>query len=90
MKCWVQEWEESERGWGVRPDGFTAHRKKEDIAVFLKQMRDNETKGKAAGYVPSEYSRPSGDPFECEVAAALAPKVSSIGIYLPHDWKRPK
>ena len=62
---WVQKWEESEAGWGTRPDGYTLHRSKADIEVYLKAMRDREA---AQGYgkhnVPTEYSRPCGDPYE--------------------------
>lgn len=61
---WAQNWEETERGWGCRPDGYSLHRTKEGPEVLLKEMRDREQQGQATGYVPDEYTRPCGDPFE--------------------------
>lgn len=50
-----QDWEESERGWGVRPDGYSLHATlsdcKEYIEAYWKSMPD---------YIPDEYSRPVG------------------------------
>lgn len=50
-------WEESERGWGVRPDGYSLHLTMEDVSKFIKAywktMPDNP---------PSEYSRPASEP----------------------------
>lgn len=57
-----QEWEESERGWGVRPDGFTLHLSLADRDAWIKaywaRMPDSP---------PDEYSRPSGQAYWCEV-----------------------
>ena len=61
---WVQQWEETERGWGTRPDGYTLHANKEDVQLYLQEMRARECEGKAANYVPDEYSRPIGAPYE--------------------------
>jgi len=62
---WAQNWEETERGWGCRPDGFTLHATKDSIALLLNRMREREA---AAGYsgtlVPEAYTRPDGEPFE--------------------------
>jgi len=65
-KLWVQKWEESERGWGCRPDGYTLHLKREDIAAFLRDIRARETAGMPANFIPDEYSRPDGIPYEWE------------------------
>lgn len=50
-------WEESEAGWGERPDGCSLHLTKDDFSSFLKdywnKMPDN---------APHEYSRPAGNP----------------------------
>ncbi len=62
-KVIVQKWEESERGWGVRPDGYTLHQTDEHRKAFIKEYWDgmpNET--------PDEYSRPSGAPYEAYVS----------------------
>lgn len=65
---WIQKWEESEAGWGVRPDGYTIHARREDITAFLDRMRLREA---AAGFgpdnVPHEYTRPSGEPYQAEI-----------------------
>jgi hypothetical protein len=67
MKLWVQKWEESERGWGTRPDGYTLHATKEHVDHFLKDMRKREMEGMSQNYVPESYSRPDGsDPYEWE------------------------
>lgn len=61
-KVVVQKWEESERGWGTRPDGYSLHPDmaalKRYIAMYWKKMPDG---------VPDEYSRPYGDPYEADV-----------------------
>ena len=32
-----QLWEESERGWGIRPDGYSLHLNNEDRKQFIKE-----------------------------------------------------
>lgn len=63
LVVWVQKWEESERGWGTRPDGFTIHREKGHIDLYLKRMREQEAVY-YKGAVPNEYSRPCGTPYQ--------------------------
>lgn len=60
LELWVQQWEETEQGLGVHPDGFSLHARREDIEAFLKALRAQET-------APSEYSRPFGQPFLAEI-----------------------
>lgn len=68
MVVWVQKWEETEAGWGCRPDGYTLHKAKEDIQTFLRRMRDREAaEGYGPGRPPPEYSRPCGDPYQADV-----------------------
>ena len=55
---YVQEWEESERGWGQRPDGYSIHQYEADIAKYVKEYWDN-----MPDETPDEYSRPDGAPF---------------------------
>lgn len=88
-RFWIQEWEESERGWGTRPDGFTVHSRKEDIQSFLEEMRRREMGTNGAGYVPDCYTRPMGEPFEAEVEPSLRPKPGTNGCWLPSSWRRP-
>lgn len=62
----VQEWEESEAGWGVRPDGWTIHKNMEDCKQYSKEFWDRQTKILGVE-VPPEYTRASGEPFEMEI-----------------------
>lgn len=54
----VQEWEESERGWGVRPDGCSLHVSEEDrrlhIRLYYARLPD---------HAPDSYSRVTGSPY---------------------------
>ena len=50
-------WEESERGWGTRPDGSSLHLTIHDFRVFLKEYWDT-----LPDSPPSEYSRPADKP----------------------------
>lgn len=82
---WVQFWEESEAGWGTRPDGYTLHVRVEDIDAFLKVMRDGEYET-YKGAVPPEYSRPSGAPRQGVIADAdldARVRASKCGIWGP-------
>lgn len=64
---WCQKWEETERGWGTRPDGYTLHLTKACITGFVQAIRDNEAKlGYGSHNVPDEYSRPAGAPYLTE------------------------
>lgn len=49
-------WSESERGWGIRPDGFSLHKKASDLGFFLEEYTKNRPKE-----VPDEYDRPDGE-----------------------------
>lgn len=56
-----QEWIESERGWGQRPDGHSLHRTSTDrdmfIALYWAKMPARDRNGNP----PDEYSFPAGD-----------------------------
>jgi hypothetical protein len=58
---YLQAWEESERGWGVRPDGFSLHLTREDCDNYCRQYWIKESK-KNYDTVPDEYSRQTGIP----------------------------
>lgn len=68
----VQNWEESERGWGVRPDGFTVHTSKQQHIKYVAWY--NETFNNQV-LVPAEYTRVSGVPIEVEVDDDLFDKI---------------
>lgn len=58
----AQEWIESERGWGTRPDGCSLHKDMDTRNGFIKDYwstMPDET--------PDEYSRPEGEPYKLVV-----------------------
>lgn len=64
-----QEWLESERGWGSRPDGYSLHRIRTDLL-----MRNADVESFVRDYwesmpdeTPDEYSRPCGEYYVCEI-----------------------
>ena len=62
----AQNWEESERGWGVRPDGFSLHLSMEDCRRFREEYWAQQPKS----FVPDEYSRERGEPLSVRVDEA--------------------
>jgi len=58
----VQKWEESEDGWGTRPDGYSLHLTDEDCRAYIQEYWD-----RMPAEVPDEYSRPDGTPYRAEV-----------------------
>lgn len=73
-KVIVQKWEESERSWGTRPDGFTMHLTKEHRDSFVQKHWD-----RMPDKVPDEYSRPAGEPYEAYVDNATYEAVKASG-----------
>ena len=67
----MQAWEESERSWGVRPDGITLHLTRADRDNFCKQYWAEERKRSATlgDGIPDEYTRESGEPVWADVDA---------------------
>ena len=91
-KLWVQYWEESERGWGTRPDGCyvypTKEKAEEETLRIEKEMREREMKGKPKGWVPDEYSRPCGKPQLKDVSDKIAEEVKAKGVWINHwNWR---
>jgi hypothetical protein len=74
-EAWCQEWEESERGWGVRPDGCSLHLTEEDAKAYVKGFRARERERNPSGEVPDEYERTSGHPHKVLVPPALHKKI---------------
>lgn len=50
-----QDWLESERGWGCRPDGYSLHKSPADLEQFVKDYW-----ARMPDQAPDEYSRPEG------------------------------
>ena len=65
-----QHWIESERGWGIRPDGNSYHLTTEDRDPFIKEYWARMPKE-----VPDEYSRPYGKPTVIEVKKSFYKEV---------------
>lgn len=89
-----QEWEESERDWGVRPDGFTLHVDGDAAERFrrayFKRMRDVEAKeGYGEGHAPDCYTRNSGSPYKVKVSKELFESVKESGDGMWGKGNRP-
>jgi len=76
-KVYLQYWEESERGWGVRPDGCSLHLDIKNHKSYL----DKIYYGRDSKNVPDEYDRVVGDPIEVEVSDSIFEKVSKSGSF---------
>jgi hypothetical protein len=57
VKVFIQRWEESERGWGTRPDGYSVHFTDEDRITFCNNFM-NEQETRLGDSTPDEYDRP--------------------------------
>jgi len=65
-----QNWIESERGWGIRPDGVSLHLSIDECATYIKKYWEGMPDD-----APDEYSRPSGHPILVEVSDEVYNKV---------------
>lgn len=79
-----QAWEESERGWGVRPDGYSLHIDKSHrdkfVEALLKRQSDYfKERGLKDGEAPAEYTRVSGDPAPVNVTRAIYRQIVAKG-----------
>lgn len=70
----VQEWTESEAGWGQRPDGCSLHLSDADREAFIKSYWDGMP-DRSEG-VPECYSFPSGNAYLADVDPDIYRKVS--------------
>lgn len=79
----VQRWEESERGWGVRPDGYSVHLTRADCETFITEYWRS-----MPNQIPDEYSRPEGEPYCVDVIEALYDRVkkSKNGVRVNSDF----
>lgn len=64
--AYLQYWEESERGWGTRPDGCSLHLTMDDLHKYVSNVYSIRT-----GDVPHEYDRTIGSPIEVKVSNEL-------------------
>lgn len=73
----VQKWEETEAGWGCRPDGYSVHLSEADREAYVKDYWDWEKKRNPGGQTPHEYERPDGDPYLADVDEEMYEKVKA-------------
>ena len=74
-------WEESERGWGIRPDGYSYHLKWESVKPFIERYWKELPKE-----VPHCYSRPSFDiPKLVEVSKEFYEEIQKHGNLRTYD-----
>ena len=88
---YCQNYEESERGWGTRPDGHSFHLSREDAGQFAQDYCQLGTLPQA----PDEYSRPIGELAHVEVDAKTFKELEraradgKLGIWGdPASWLR--
>lgn len=74
----LQEWLESEAGWGCRPDGYSVHLSVEDAKAFIEQYWAREKERNPSGTVPECYSRPCGEPFVKDVEQSVYKKLKKM------------
>jgi hypothetical protein len=67
VKVLCQCWEESERGWGTRPEGFSLHKDEEALKRYIDKHWETYPKD----YVPDEYERPCGKAYSVNVPEQL-------------------
>ena len=81
-----QKREETERGWGTRPDGFSLHVSHDALARYIKEYWSTMPKA-----VPYEYSRPDGTPYEVGVSDEVFARIEASGDGIPYyyGWEYP-
>ena len=70
-KVYLQYWEESERGWGIRPDGCSLHMNPQNHKEFVSKIYE----GRDPNNVPDEYERICGPLIQVEVKDSLYDKL---------------
>ena len=85
-----QQWEESERGWGVRPDGYSLHLTEEDREAYVTRFIKDEMKLNPSGVVPNEYSRACGTPYIVDATEAVYDEVSATPNGKRYSGSAPK
>lgn len=69
---YLVSWEESERGWGKRPDGYSLHASVEDFQGYMA-----EYKSRLPAKLPDEYSLPDSEPVAVVLSPALARRLDA-------------
>jgi len=74
----VQEWIESERGWGQRTDGYSVHLNAKDLEKYIQEYWDREKKTNPSGVAPDCYVRPDGNPFLRDIDKTIYKKLENL------------
>jgi len=74
-KVILQYWEESERGWGVRPDGCSIHHDIKSHGDYIKTIYEKRD----CNFIPDEYDRIVGHPIEIEISESLFGQIKENG-----------
>jgi hypothetical protein len=82
-RCYLQRWEESERGWGIRPDGCSLHSHVDSHRIYLQSIYDN----READQIPDEYERVSGPLVECFISDNLFQILKSKESLRLHEYE---
>ena len=77
-----QDWLESERGWGTRPDGCSLHLTEEDRQQYIQNNWDG-----MPDEVPNEYSRACGRPYPVQVSPELYARVQQSDRHGVRIWR---
>lgn len=73
-KVYLQYWEESERGWGIRPDGCSLHKTIEEHKIYIESIYKSR---EIDIEIPYEYDRIVGDSFEVMIKEDLYEEVKN-------------
>lgn len=73
-----QKWDEIERDWGTRPDGYSLHLSFADLTIFTLDYQNGLEEED-----PDEYSLPDGEPYYCLIDEKIFSEVrkSEHGIW---------
>lgn len=74
VPAFCQKWEEVERGWGERPDGFSLHISLEGLKRYVQAYWDG-----MPDQAPEEYERPCGTPYEVSITDELSRQIQEAG-----------
>ena len=80
----VQKWEESEIGWGSRPDGFSLHLNYDHRNEYIQKYWNSMPKS-----LPSEYSRPDGAHYTAKVSEKIFEEIKLSKNGIRKDGKPP-
>ena len=68
-------WVESERGWGIRPDGYSFHNSVAEAKAYIERYNSRLPKD----HVPDCYSYPTSEPFLTQVNSEFYKEVMEKG-----------